>query len=185
MDTHHIFRPVVCLLVLLASLQAAFTQQATITNEMVMSSGMSVTVSNEAGAITITAGRGFKRSYTWDGATRSVELWPRKERWYGSVGAYYPGPGEHWKDNHGITRGVLEEGQQHFQTLEEAMSWINLPYHKDCVYRADGLMVWWRRELGRKQLNVDVWQIYIADKKPTQLPGSHDDQIVVSHSTKP
>jgi len=178
-------RPVVCLLAFLTSFRIAFAQQTNITNEMVMSSGMSVTVSNEVGTITVTAGRGFERRYTWDGATRSVKLWPRKERWNGSLGAYYPGPGEHWKNNHGITRGVLEEGQQHFKTLENAMSWINLPYHKGCVYRGDGLMVWWGRTLERKQLNVEVWQIYVAGEKPTQLVGSHDNQIMVSQSTKP
>jgi hypothetical protein len=179
MREHLVFYRSICLAILLFGLRA-FAQQSGTTNEMVMIPGMSITVSNDAGIITITAGRGFKRSYTWNGATRSVELWPRKKRWHGSLGAYYPGPGEHWKDNHGITRGVLEEGQQHFQTLLEAMEWIHQPYHEGCLYRNDGLMVWWRLVPERKQLNVEVWQIYIVGKQPTKLPESHDGQIAVS-----
>ncbi len=151
-----------------------------VTNEMVMSPGMSITASTREGIITIAAGEGFKRSYTWDGETRSVTLWPRWERWYGSLGAYYPGPGQHWRNNHGITRGVLDEGQQHFQTIEEALKWIGLAEQAGCIYRDDGLMVCWGRVLARKQLNVEVWQIMIAGKKPRSLPGSKNDAVSVS-----
>jgi hypothetical protein len=147
-------------------------------NEMVMSQGTTITATTPEGSIAITADAGFKRSYTWDGETRSATLWPRWERWNGSLGAYYPGPGEHWRSNHGITRGVLEEGQQHFQSIEEALKWIGLQNHDHCVYRDDGLMVWWQRTPIRKQLNVEVWQIYIDNKRPTHLPGSQNDKIV-------
>jgi hypothetical protein len=71
----------------------------------------------------------------------------------------------------------LEEGQQHFASVREALEWIQLAYHKDCVYRDDGLMVWWARTLERKQLNVEVWQMYIDGRKPTLLPGSQNDRI--------
>jgi hypothetical protein len=153
-----------------------------VTNEMVMSPGMSITATTPEGTIAITAGKDFNRTYQWDGAARSIRLWPRWERWHGSLGAYYPGPGEHWRNNHGITRGVLEEGQQHFGTVSEALQWIELPYHKSCVYRDDGLMVWWARTLGRKQLNVEIWQIYINGTKPALLPGSQNDRIVLINS---
>ena len=151
-------------------------------NEMAMSQGMAISATTQEGMLVVAAGPGFERSYTWDGARRSVTLWPRWERWHGSLGAYYPGPGEHWVENHGITRGVLEEGQQHFRSIEEALVWINLPQHSDSVYRDDGLMVWWRRNLQRKQLNVEVWQIYIDGKKPTNLPRSQNDKLIVTAS---
>ena len=48
-------------------------------NEMAMSPGMKITATTPNGTITITAGRGLKRSYTWESATRSVEMWPRDE----------------------------------------------------------------------------------------------------------
>ncbi len=148
-------------------------------NEIVMSPGMKIAATTPVGTITITAGQGLKRSYTWEGATRSVEMWPRGERWHGSLGIYFPGPGDHWQPHKGISRGVVQEGQQHFKTVAEAVEWLGKDHWNPLVYRSDGLAVGWRKELSRKQLSVDVWQIYIAGKKPSQLPESHDEQIVV------
>jgi Ankyrin repeats (3 copies)/Ankyrin repeat len=144
-----------------------------------MSPGMRITATTSVGKIAITAVDELTRSYTWDGATRAVVMFPRVERWYGSLGLFNPGAGEHWRDHHGITRCVTEEGQQHFKTVEEALKWIKerdwMPY----VYRDDGLMVGWNKTLPRKQLSVKVWQILIDGKIPKRLPGSQDDKIVV------
>src|SRR5258708_18911842 len=109
------------------------------------------------GSLEIRAGIGFRRDYTWDGETRSVDLWPRDQRWLGSFGAYYPGPGSHWKSNHGITRGVLQEGQMHFDTVEDAQKWLaSKPYS---VYTHGGLVVDFRKNSGAGgTLSVDVWQ---------------------------
>ena len=143
-----------------------------------MTEGSSIKATTTAGTIVIEAGKGLHRSYTWDGATRSVELEPRNKRWYGSLGAYYPGPGEHWKDNKGITRGVLEEGQQHFKTEAEAREWIRTQAgYYPVVYRNDGLLVAFGKVLERKQLNVEVWQIFIGGKKPKELKGSEDEKL--------
>jgi hypothetical protein len=107
------------------------------------------------GAIEIRAGTAFRRYYTWDGDTRWVDLWPRDQRWHGSFGAYYPGTGSHWISNHGITRGVLEEGQKHFDTLGDAQKWLaSKPY---AVYTHDGLVVDFRKNSGAGgTLSVDV-----------------------------
>lgn len=146
--------------------------------EVVMAPGSTITAETMTGTITITAGKGLLRSYTWEGATRSVEMGARKVRWYGSLGLAFPGPGDHWKEHNGITRGVLEEGQMRFASLAAAMKWINdhgkgMPL----VYRNDGLLVGFGKNLSRKQLNVEVWQIYINGKKPTSLAGSQDSKI--------
>jgi hypothetical protein len=168
---------------LMTSCDESHEPKTGLTNEMVMTNGMSITAKTPEGTIVITAGTGFERSYTWDGETRSVKLWPRWERWYGSLGAYYPGDGSHWRNNHGITRGVLDEGQQHFETEEEAMKWINgLPHHAECVYRDDGLMVWWRRTPAARTLNLEVWQIYVAGQKPTKMEGSENSNILTKGS---
>jgi hypothetical protein len=148
-------------------------------NEVVMTPGMKITATTTAGKITINAGKGLKRSYTWEGATRSVEMEPREERWYGSLGLYFPGPGEHWKNHKGITRGVVEEGQQHFKTTDEALKWLGERKWMPYVYRDDGLVVGWNKTPARRQLNVEVWQILINGKKPTKLRGSQDDKIKV------
>jgi hypothetical protein len=133
-------------------------------NEIVMSEGQKVTATNQYGTITITAGKGLKRYYTWDGETRDVIMWPREDRWLGSMGIYYPGPGYHWKSNHGIARGCLNEGQMHFDTQEEALAWLKEPYNQYSTYTSDGLVVCFSKTPGRKQLNVDLWQIYIGGK---------------------
>jgi hypothetical protein len=131
------------------------------------------------GSLQIRAGAGFRRDYTWDGETRSVDLWPRETRWLGSFGAYYPGPGSHWRSNHGITRGVLEEGQKHFDRVGDAQAWLDSkPY---AVYSNDGLVVDFSKNSGADgTLSVDVWQILVNGQRPSMLKGSHDSLISIS-----
>lgn len=152
-------------------------------NERVMSPGMTIAATTRSGTITITALDDLTRSYSWEGATRSVEMARRTKRWYGSLGLYYPGPGNHWKEHKGITRGVVEEGQQHFKATEEALEWIRSQTWQPYVYRDDGLMIGWSKTLPRQQLNVEVWQIYIDGKKPQRLPGSKNKMITVTTTT--
>jgi hypothetical protein len=150
--------------------------------EFAMVPGQTITATTSVGTIQIRADDWLRRSYTWEGATRSVKMWPRDERWYGSLGVYYPGPGRHWEEHHGVTRGCVEEGQQHFHSVKAAMAWLSKPAQNwmPYVYRNDGLMVGWTKVLEREQLNVDVWQILINGKKPTSLPGATDAAIRVS-----
>jgi uncharacterized protein len=147
-----------------------------------MAPGMRITATTAAGTIAITAVDELNRSYTWDGATRAVEMAPQKSRYLGSRGLFHDAEGEHWRDHHGITRCFTHEGQQHFATVEEALKWIKWMKKRDwppVVYRGDGLMVGWAKNHSEKKLIVEVWQILIDGKKPQRLPGSQDDTIVV------
>jgi hypothetical protein len=147
--------------------------------ELVMPPGTRIRVGSADEAIEITADRGFGRTYTWKGASRSVRMMPRMERWLGSLGLYFPGPGNHWEEHDGISRGVLEEGQRHFATTEKALAWIKQPRRwQRIAYRNDGLAVTWGRD--PMTLYVEVWQIVIDGKRPTELPGSDDAAIVVA-----
>lgn len=153
-------------------------------NELVMVPGMKITATTSSGTILISAEKGFRRDYSWDGSSyRSVTLWPRVERWRGSLGAYYPGAGEHWPEHRGITRGVLQEGQQHFDTVGQALNWISeqTDYYPT-VFRDDGLVVSYGKVLDRRQINVAVWQILIQGQKPAELAGSKNDGINVAHT---
>ena len=146
--------------------------------EVVMAPGSSITAETSIGTIKITAGQGLLRSYTWESATRSVEMGAREKRWQGRLGIGWPGPGDHWKEHNGITRGVLEEAQMRFTTAAAAMKWINQKAKElPLVYRNDGLVVGFGKNLSRRQLNVEVWQIYVNGKKPTTLAGSQDSKI--------
>lgn len=150
--------------------------------EIVMSKGMQITAETPNGAITITALSELERTYAWDSCSGTITMIPRTKRWYGSLGLYYPGPGEHWKDCNGISRAVVEEGQQHFNSLEAALAWISKRFEApriQYVYRDDGLLVTWGKNLPRKQLNVEVWQILINGEKPSHLNGSNNNKISV------
>jgi hypothetical protein len=80
-----------------------------------------------------------------------------------------------------ITRGVLLESQLHFTNLAEAMHFLMLA--KDPVYR----LVWTRTGLAvasgqipeREQFNATIYQVCIAGRKPTNLPGAHDAAIAL------
>jgi hypothetical protein len=150
--------------------------------EIVMKPGSMITARTPWGVITVRAGEGFERTYYWGDCEGSVVLWPRYERWYGSLGIYFPGPGFHWQECEGVARAVVEEGQQHFATEDEALEWIArqqdwMPH----VYTRDGLVIGWRTVIPyRKQLNVDVWQIFVNGQKPIDLRGSQDDAITRS-----
>jgi hypothetical protein len=94
---------------------------------------------------------------------------------------YYPGPGSHWFWHNGITRGVLEEGQQNFSTVDAATEWLHKREHwLPIVYTRDGLVIGWAKNLDREQLSVEVWQLCVAHRKPAQLPNSSDARIVLS-----
>ena len=149
-------------------------------NEIVMPSDSMLEATTPGGKITIKSGKGLKRYYTWDGATRSVVMWPRTERWFGSLGLYYPGPGFHWIAHNGIKRAVLGEGQQHFDTIDEAKDWLHSRSHSDCVYRDDGLTVCFSKNLDRNQLDVHVWQIFIEGKTPSDFQERGGDRIWVN-----
>jgi len=135
-------------------------------NEIVMPPNATISATTKEGKIVIKSGKGLKRYYTWDGATRSVVMWPRSERWFGSFGIYYPGVGSHWMPVNGISRGVVEEGQQNFDSLEEAEVWLNKDC-QHCVYNDSGLVVSFFKSPDREQINVDVWQIHIGGKTPS------------------
>jgi hypothetical protein len=151
--------------------------------EFVMVPGQTITATTPVGTIEIYADDWLKRSYTWEGATRSVVMWPRDKRWDGSLGVYFPGPGRHWKEHHGITRGCVDEGQRHFPSEDDAAFWIQSQirmYGMPYVCSRDGLVVGWMKVPEREQLDVSVWQIMVNGKKPTTMPGATDGPIRVS-----
>jgi hypothetical protein len=147
--------------------------------EAVMSPGMRITAATSEGTISITAVDEITRAYTWDGATRALEMKAHRARYFGSLGLYHDGADHHWREHQGITRCCAAEGQQDNKTIEEAIKWIKERERLPSVYRNDGLMVAWYKELAGNLLRVEVWQILINGKKPHRLPGSQDDKIVV------
>jgi hypothetical protein len=160
--------------------------RATPEQEMVMTKGMVITAETPEGNIEIVADDDYMRTYSWDDCTRTQTLFPRKERWYGSLGAYFPGPNPSWKFCEGIDGSLLEEGQMHFSTASEAISWINSgsKFEKgSAVYKNDGLLVSFSKSIhpsGKTGvLKVSVWQILINNEKLTSLTDGNDSKIEV------
>ncbi len=66
---------------------------------------------------------------------------------------------------------VLEEGQQHFSSVNEAQRWLaKREKFMDYVSTRDGLVVGWKQQArpgdGYLALSVEVWQILIDGRKP-------------------
>ena len=169
---------------LFSMLVAACAETQHVEREIVMSEGMSISATTPEGTITVVAGEGFERIYKWNGCEKSVILQPRNYRWSGSYGIYYPGTGITWLSPcDGLSRAVVEEGQQHFPTVEDAEEWIRSRRGLSYVHRDDGLMVGWNVFPTRRQLSVEVWQVYVNGSKPKQLSGSDNQAIRVSSAT--
>jgi hypothetical protein len=148
-----------------------------IKNRVALSPGTIVRATTAMGTMEVRADDGFGRWYTWEGATRFEVLEPGNSM--EPPGLLSGGLGDHWEPHHGITRAVLQEGQQHFDSQEQALEWLQGLTWYPHVHRGDGLVVGWGKCLSRSQLNVDVWQIYIRGEKPSRLPGGHDLNLVV------
>jgi hypothetical protein len=151
--------------------------------ETVMQENDEFEAQTSLGLLQIHAGAENLRTYTWDQAScqRSAELWPRSSRWNGSYGLYFPGPGNHWRDCKGISRGVLEEGQLHFATTAKAVLWLQNEKIRcsnsgliscEQLHSADGLFLQFGMIPSRHQLNVRLFQILIHGEKPNGLPAS-------------
>lgn len=157
-----------------------------ISQETVMSEGMEITVFNKAGVLSIRAAKGFERSYTWEGATRTLLLIPKKERWNGKlgIGSSY----DSFQNHNTITKANIEEAQWNFESLEDALAVLRHRSRMDgnTIYNDQGLMVSWEKAIHpdpeRKSGNVllvTVYQIYINGLIPTQLPGSQNKKIII------
>ena len=127
--------------------------------------GMEIEATNKYGRIRITAGEGTERTYTWKDGRETVRLWKRRQRWYGALGIYSPGGGSR-------VHLVVEEGQQHFCSEDEAREWLLC--HNDNVhpwaFASNGVVVAWYRSPGElapgyRAVCVDVWQIVVNGQK--------------------
>lgn len=136
--------------------------------ESVMTEGQTVSITSQFGELSVKAGKGFERLYTWKGQTRSVNMLARQGEWLGSKGLYFPGDGEHWKEHEGISRAVLEEGIQRFDEVASLKKWMEterifLKYH----YIKSGIIGGWSLNKDRKQLECEIWLIHINNKNLT------------------
>lgn len=143
-------------------------------NEIAMHKGMVITAENKNGIITIEAKDTLERIYKWNGETVSVAMIPREQRWDGSLGIYSPGGRK--------IHTVVEEGQQHFYSLEDATDWLLWQNGRmDYATNSTGLVVgWYVTGKTKTALSVQVWQFYIQGRKPKDFPTSERKSVTVS-----
>jgi len=86
----------------------------------VMTEGMTISILiPDCLSLSIRAGNGLLRYYTWHGVTRSAELTPRSKMWNGHYGAYTPG--YEWPFYDGINRLIAEEAVLNFRDYDHLL----------------------------------------------------------------
>ena len=147
--------------------------------EAVMTEGMSILVYSKHGNLLIEAGKGAERCFTWDGESFKTTLNPRKKRWYGALGLYHPQLRPPHKN---VVHMTVEEHQTHYQSVKDAIKYMNSYEDSEDIYRDDGLFVRFRKETSEKGeifISILVVQIMINGVKPSELPGSQNNRIVI------
>lgn len=148
-----------------------------------MTPGMEIDARTREGRIKIQYVDKFTRRYIWDGHVKEFTHRPRAERWLGSLGMYRP-----YGD--GSIHTVLEEGQQHFESLADAHAWLaGKAKHMDYAWNSDGLVVGWKQQArpedGYLALSVEVCQIFIRGAKAALRNGASNQALRVSSPITP
>jgi len=174
--------PTVCFSLLLMSCMPFLHSNTSHDNERAMSKGMTISVKSKMGNLSIEALDDLTRKLYWDGRTKQVKMDYRNERWFGKYGAYSPG-------GRSDVHVVIEEGQQHFCSQQEAEEWLLFQDPKmNYIFTKDGLAIGWYKEYNKKKdgfpdvLLVDIVHIYILDKKPTDLSNAQDSLFTITYS---
>lgn len=145
----------------------------------VLSVGDVFEMTNKHGTLRIEAESNLKRTFTWNGASRSVFMESRTKPWQGALGLYWPGPGDHWENHDGVTRGVIVEQRRDFESSDEFRSWLeDMQDWYDARHTPDGVVGGWSINRERNQLNVEVWKITIEGEEPSALEGGSTDWLV-------
>lgn len=151
--------------------------------EAVMHNGMAILTQTDHGDLEIKAGQGSERSYKWDGKIVDVELIPRCERWYGTLGLISP---NHIKKPHpNVVILNIDEYQVNYDDFTKFLEWKTKYASSDDVYRDDGLSIRFLKKVspeGLIAIHITVCQVLIDGEKPNSLPGSQNNRIKSSNT---
>jgi hypothetical protein len=175
------------LLVIVAAVSGCASKDST--PELVLGEGVRLTAKAAPGDVSVVTGKGLARSYQWKSCSLSANMMARPARWFGSLGLYDPAASlgilsrllPWWFKCDGVSRTVVQEGQIHFLDRDSAEKWITR-YSKgdETVWSNNGLLVKWGINREREQIDVDVWQVCISGRWPTELAGARDESLVLS-----
>lgn len=165
------------ILVLISSLTFVANGQAEIeeVKGAVLQPGQSIVATNKNGSVKISYVSPTKRKYEWDGHSRVVNLTVRPEPFQGREGMY--DPADVWLICFQV-RLLLEEYTINFKNEKEMYQYL---YQgggiMDWVYSSDGLVVGFGRSPSRQAIDIDLFQILLNGKRPTNLRGASQTAI--------
>ena len=150
--------------------------------ENVLKPGMTLVAENANGELRITSESDIQRDIRGKDWKKNTRMLRRKERWNGSLGIYSPG-----RSNGRTDRLVYSEGQLFFDSESDALKYLYVgSLRSKPIYTNDGLVFSFYESQGPRGMvarSVEVFQIYIQGKKPTQLRGADDDAIKLEGGT--
>lgn len=153
-----------------------------------MSDSMKICATDNNEKICVVADGKTKRIISWDGEEHPINLIPRKKRWHGELGLISPEqPDNVWKTQKCSLRALIREAQIRYKSLEDAVDKLRFPFAKKdgwhIVYNNQGLLIMWNKTImpGNNTLDISIYQILINGKKPTQIPGNKNEQIVFTY----
>lgn len=144
--------------------------------DTVLEPGVTISVNNyDCFSLSVEAGQGLERHYSWNGGRRSVLLKPRLKKWAGAFGAYFPGQDHHWENHDGITRLISQEAVLNFKNYDQLLCAIS-PMENNCREKYFGYAV---------GDNIDVNKIDFQNTLPSSLMATRcaaytDDGLYVS-----
>jgi len=156
--------------------------------ETVLTGNMKICAFDNSEYICIAADGAVKRDIFWGEESHSIILVPRQKRWHGKLGLTEPRqPYNIWNTNNGAIRVLVTEAEIRYDSIESALKRLPL-YREDGInilYNDSGLLVMWRKTVFPDEtvLDLSVFQILINGKKPRVLPGSQNNQLIVSSET--
>ena len=147
--------------------------------ELAMEPGMHIEATNKNGTVFIEYIDPLKRRFRWDDYDEERTLIPRKKRFMGELGAYDPADAYIWEVF--TPRIVVRDSQLHFDSMSDIDKWLYQSSDVlDWVYTDDGFVVGFRKKPSRKQVNIEVFQLYLNGEKPAKLEGSRPENIKVT-----
>lgn len=146
--------------------------------ETVLSAGQNISAKNKNGVFNIVYSGSVERTFGWNGHHQRVQMSVRRERFLGMLGIYNPAD-----TIFAIApRIVAQEAVRNFSSYKKADAFLRQgSNYMDWVYTKNGLVAGLGITPARRQVNIDVWQILIQGKKPSNLAGARPDMIVFNN----
>ena len=173
-----------CLLAVFLSCNHLHAKETLVVPGAVLEPGQSIEATNKFGTVKISYIAPLKRKFEWDGQSRVLKMIRGQEDNPEPTGIAHPeahgmyNPADVWFFSFYDTRLVVGEYTYNFHNIKDIYSFL---YEgsavSDWVYTSDGLVVGYGYPPSKEAVNIDVYQLLLNGKKPTNLRGARNNQI--------